>query len=111
MTKTWVQRVVHVEDYDGWALLKADRNIGEWGPRAGSPNTHERYVIGVAGTWVPTVDASWLLGFRKRCMCNAKRMVWMFAQLRPTQRQMKDRPKRAPRMRTEELSNFGLTKT
>ena len=110
MTENWISRVVHVRDYDGWAFLKADRNLGAWRPKAGSPNTLEQYVIGVAGTWVPSVDASWLLGFRKWCACNAKRRVWMFAQLTPTKRQMGNRPDRPPRLRVEKLSKFGLVK-
>jgi hypothetical protein len=108
MTDGWLQRNIRIEEYDGWAFLKADKNFGSWKPQGGSPNTLEEYEITIHGTWVPAVDAGWLLSFRKKCPCNADRLTWMFAQLRPTRRQMEARPKKPPRPRAESLSKFGL---
>jgi len=107
----WLSRNVPVIEYDGWAFLKADSNIGTWRPKGGSPNTLEEYCVSVGGTWVPAVDADWLLGFRKTCACGNNRKIWMFAQLTPTKRQMSNRPQRSPVLRQGEQFNFGLEKT
>ncbi len=111
MTESRLVRNIPVPNYGGWTFLKADRNMGSWKPRAGSPNTLENYEVCVSGTWVPTVDASWLLSFRKRCPCNSNRLTWMFALLVPDRRQMDRRPKESPRLRVESQPKLGLIKT
>lgn len=97
------------DDYDGWTFLKADKDIGTWAPRNGSPNTEESYSIGVVGSWVPTIDAGWLLRHKKHCACGNGKLIQMFAQVRPSADQMKLKPDHTPRLK-KQSPTFGLSR-
>ena len=102
---------------DDWTLLRSDKDVGSWKPKAGSKYTLEEYVITTGGTWVPTVDVPWLLTFKYVCPCKLsappgqRKRIKMFAILGGTARQHHAKPDRPPRMRDRELSTFGLVRS
>lgn len=77
-----------------WTFIHTDSRFGEKG--IVSPNFNETYIVKPTGTWVPEMDANYLLTIRWPCACDGG-VRQVFHKGNPTARHMKLRPTREPR--------------
>ena len=80
-----------------WTFIVSDRRFGQ--KTYISQNCDEVYTIGPTGTWVPDIDVKWLESIRWPCPKTGER-IQVFSKGNPTQKQMAQKPSRAPKVKT-----------